>query len=1104
MKFFQTFFVYFLAVFFTYTVLAQEFGSVRSSYELKIPQKIQKLVLDPLPAGTYTIGTGGDFPTIDSAFNKLSIDGIAGEVILELIDALYTSPSGVPYILNGPINGASASSRVTIRPAENVAVTIEGDGEAVLMFYDVSYLTLDGISPQGNTSLMVYANYNTQGTSWNDAIDFYGDCDYVQVQNLKAHSDDVVRAAVAIAFINVQSAIPDSCIISGVSVTSGTFGIYVIGHDSFRPSGFEIRNSHIGSPMDSLISWGIQNELSDGTIIENNVVENMRRGYYTYSQYFLYGINAYFSNNVIIRNNVVHNIRATENNTRSQGILISGDAAERGNNVWVYNNMIYDIAGYANANVGLAGIRAWDQDNLRIEYNSISLTELGDIAPSTGSAALWFQSSNYSPSAFNNILVNTRNDSPYTSTAIRFDGNSGSSDFNDLYVESFDNSYIGMYAGTFYNTLSNWQSTGKDLDGISEMPNFVDPYLHIDETFATNLERGATSISGITTDFDGDARNASTPDIGADEFDGYRIDDPLPAGIYTVGTGGNFTTIQDAFNKLGTDGVAGNVTLELIDDLYTAPTDSFGFHLDGPIPGAGPDSRITIKPAENKNVVIEGDGRNTLSLWNTSYFTFDGIATEGSTTLTIHHLYNATFDLNRGITFANNSDHNIVRNLILIGEDLYRYGDAINFITTLNSTLATDSNTVESNFVKKGAGCVTIGAYYAATNVRPTGNIIRNNKFGSETDSLYSWGIQLERCKNTIVENNIIQNQKVTTTYGNDIINVGINSFWGEGDIIRNNIVHNIKSTNGYTCTGILLSCGNGNYGNNNMVYNNMVYDIQSTSSQSKSRVAGIELWCQNNPMIYYNSVYLSGSGANQQGSAAFYIYGGFGGSSGVDVKNNIFVNTRDESPYCASAIYDFNIPYLLSDYNDLYYDDSNPNNCLVRIGNTNYNTLSDWQAAGKDSNSVSEMPNFISPYLHINGSIATLLDNGATPISEIETDFDGQTRNATTPDIGADEFTIVGVQEEEILPTEYSLIQNYPNPFNPSTKIKYSIPQTSQVQIKVFDVLGNEIETLVNEEKPAGTYELNWNAASLPSGVYFYQLRAGSFVKTKKMVLMK
>jgi hypothetical protein len=85
-----------------------------------------------------------------------------------------------------------------------------------------------------------------------------------------------------------------------------------------------------------------------------------------------------------------------------------------------------------------------------------------------------------------------------------------------------------------------------------------------------------------------------------------------------------------------------------------------------------------------------------------------------------------------------------------------------------------------------------------------------------------------------------------------------------------------------------------------------------------------------------------------------------------------------------------------------------------------------------------------------------------------------------------------------------FSLLQNCPNPFNPSTKIKFSVPQLSQIQIKVYDMLGKEIETLVNEEKAAGSYEMAWYADGLPSGVYFYRLQAGDFVETKKMILMK
>jgi len=85
-----------------------------------------------------------------------------------------------------------------------------------------------------------------------------------------------------------------------------------------------------------------------------------------------------------------------------------------------------------------------------------------------------------------------------------------------------------------------------------------------------------------------------------------------------------------------------------------------------------------------------------------------------------------------------------------------------------------------------------------------------------------------------------------------------------------------------------------------------------------------------------------------------------------------------------------------------------------------------------------------------------------------------------------------------------YSLSNNYPNPFNPSTTIKYQIPELSFVTLKLYDVLGNEITTLVNKEKSVGSYEVDFNASSLPSGIYFYRIQAESYVDTKKMVLMK
>jgi photosystem II stability/assembly factor-like uncharacterized protein len=89
-------------------------------------------------------------------------------------------------------------------------------------------------------------------------------------------------------------------------------------------------------------------------------------------------------------------------------------------------------------------------------------------------------------------------------------------------------------------------------------------------------------------------------------------------------------------------------------------------------------------------------------------------------------------------------------------------------------------------------------------------------------------------------------------------------------------------------------------------------------------------------------------------------------------------------------------------------------------------------------------------------------------------------------------------------LPTTLALEQNYPNPFNPSTTIVFHLPERSFVSLKVFDVLGREVATLVSQELHAGDYPVTWKAAAFPSGVYFYQMRAGSFAETKKLVLLR
>ena len=90
------------------------------------------------------------------------------------------------------------------------------------------------------------------------------------------------------------------------------------------------------------------------------------------------------------------------------------------------------------------------------------------------------------------------------------------------------------------------------------------------------------------------------------------------------------------------------------------------------------------------------------------------------------------------------------------------------------------------------------------------------------------------------------------------------------------------------------------------------------------------------------------------------------------------------------------------------------------------------------------------------------------------------------------------------LTPNSYNLAQNYPNPFNPSTKISWQSPVGSHQTLKIYDVLGNEVATLVDEYREAGRYEITFDASNLSSGIYFYRLQAGDYLQTRKMILLK
>jgi len=151
-----------------------------------------------------------------------------------------------------------------------------------------------------------------------------------------------------------------------------------------------------------------------------------------------------------------------------------------------------------------------------------------------------------------------------------------------------------------------------------------------------------------------------------------------------------------------------------------------------------------------------------------------------------------------------------------------------------------------------------------------------------------------------------------------------------------------------------------------------------------------------------------------------------------------------------------------------------------------------------------------ISNWVEENISLANYLSSEFKVRFQLESDGGVREDGWYVDDIGILIYTIpVSVQDDAETVKQFELKQNYPNPFNPSTKIKYSIPsniqrETSNVSLKVYDVLGNVVATLVNEQQPAGAYEVEFNAGNLSSGIYFYRLVSGSFIQTKKLILLK
>ena len=687
------------------------------------------------------------------------------------------------------------------------------------------------------------------------------------------------------------------------------------------------------------------------------------------------------------------------------------------------------------------------------------------------------------------------------------------------------------------------------------------------------------------------------------------------SGDYYIPQGGNpqgFATLEAAIAQLNIDGASSAVRF-----LIDADLSEIGANLALLRADLSAVNNLVIKPAPTKTPTITFTGcTNTagatqytgLAMSGASYVTIDGSNTLGGTSKDLTFSMNDPTNGRNVVQLYGNCDNVTIKNLNIVYQSPMSSSTSTRGIyVNGQSTGAVDNFTVDNCNI----GDATNTPYYAAgitgssgSSIYCTNVVIKNSNLYGRIRPVYFYYVgssgTCEISKNYIYTYGGLNG---TTTY-----TVMFNIWGGTINIFNNRLP--VISTNNTVNSGIFGISGLGALaGATCNIYNNFIGGGLSFTGTGVPTVISL-MYLQDNASytVYHNSFNFNNV-ANSTERSCIHISGA---TANVTLKNNIIVNQTDATnAYC---IWKSN-GTLTSDYNDLYVSGASAN--VGYIGGAANHSLADWQtASSQDANSISKAVTFLSTTdLHISGASNGDIDLTGTPLAGYTTDIDGDTRNAGSPYMGADEasitlpvqlaaFSVVvdpnsntavlrwttiseinnygftvqrksengefadlpnsflpghGTTNEpqnytwtdlsvtpgawyyrlkqldldgtihytepvlidivtgvsETNPTAFSLSQNFPNPFNPETRIVYSLSEPAAVTLTVYNVTGQEIASLVSEEKAAGRFEVVWNATSntgakVASGMYFYRLTAkpangGSpFSELKKMILLK
>ena len=960
-------------------------------------------------SGVYTVGdTTSDFITLKAAMDTLKKYGMCSTTELRIKQGTYTEQ----IVLNGGISGVGPANwlRIVADPSNTAPVNYQYNGDACAIAGNAQYVELVGL------------NIKTLGTSFS-AVYIYNNNNNITFDSCKITGSTISSTSNAYSTIYEATGATNESEhfkFMHCEILNGSFGIYYYGVSTTDlQAGFEVSNCMIKD----FYYMGIYISQTEEAAIKNNEIINRSNAYiYPYGIYSIYADFSEISGNKLLLNNA---------NGGGNGIYVYLSDGSTSSPIKVYNNMI---------------------------------TQLGPVN-NTSAIGLYVTSSTYVKAFFNSIY--TKNSSTSTSAeSVYFYGTTGC-EFknNSVYNDGVARVFNITTSTSLQHDYNNYYHQGSAAVGnftpssnsVSADPIYANPSTGNLHSNSTAMDSAAVVISGYTMDIDGQARNTSNPDIGADEFDviyrdagltaiadgqvfcpgsngvmikvknfgvdtltsvtlnwsasansgSYATQTPLSvtgislatgqdtvlnagnysmasgstyrfkayttnpngsadqapgndslesgtvgvaltAGTYTIGgTSPDYATISAAVSALQNNGICGAVTLNVRQGTYNENVTI------GSIKGVGPGVWVTIQPDPANTAVVDWRGSSyPVRFSGASYIKVQGME------ITATGSY--------GVYMNGSNDHLTISNNKIIGRSINSTSTSYSVIYDASGTANQVHNlTIENNQILNGSYAMYLYGGGTGTNAQDS-IIVRKN----EIKDWYYRGIQSYYNYNTLIDSNRIASKAAAYSSGA----VGMYMYYNYTSTFTNNQV--LVTTNGGYNSGVYWYYCDGTTTHRTYMVNNMISSVGSTTNTTSS-TARNSIYYNDYSDIANNSFY--GEYLNTT-YGLVYLYS--------SVQSN-FVNNSIYNNKTGAALYS-SFSGGTKDYNNVY-----------STGSTN----SLGTALG--SNSISRNPYYRDPEKGDLHAYGPYLDSAGLATA-LTVDFDGETRNATNPDIGADEYDFV------------------------------------------------------------------------------------------------